>query len=305
MKREYKGSIKRMNESRNYFRSLLNEEKAFDSKGPTGCTVDSDCGDDDKYSCHDGQCIIACKKGESDTECKARQKKALGEMYGTNSKKLNEQGVTGTRVTTSRSCGGGSTLGSYCWENPGGTPIQVGDSIKITGCQGNCAGISGNVGRTFFAKDVGGPCSNIKFNTTPGGPCNNCCNSSWGGSGNQTPSGACWVACGNTNPCDTTPASPCAVQWFQNPTQPWAANWITARDCSNYTWPSINLVQQATAIMAGAPTPQTGPYNNASDIWAAGNASGLPTSPINLKAQFIAKMAKGQYSLCQKQACNC
>ena len=114
--------------------------------------------------------------------------------------------------------------------------------------------------------------------------------------------------CGNDCPissCDTTPASACATQWFQNPTQPWAANWITARDCSNYTWPSINLVQQATAIMAGAPTPQTGPYNNASDIWAAGNASGLPTSPINLKAQFIAKMAKGQYSLCQKQACNC
>ena len=54
--------------------------------------------------------------------------------------------------------------------------------------------------------------------------------------------------------------------------------------------------------MANAPTPQTGPFNNAADIWAAGNASGLPQQQRN---QFVGKMAKGQYSLCQIQACNC
>jgi hypothetical protein len=72
------------------------------------------------------------------------------------------------------------------------------------------------------------------------------------------------------------------------------------RDCSNYTWPSTNLEQQAISIMAGAPTPQTGPYNNWNDIWSAGQNSGL--SPANA---FIAKIAKAKYSQCQKQACNC
>ena len=41
---------------------------------------DSDC-PHDGYSCVDGCCIIACKEGESDTECKARQKKSLQEKH--------------------------------------------------------------------------------------------------------------------------------------------------------------------------------------------------------------------------------
>ena len=52
--------------------------------------------------------------------------------------------------------------------------------------------------------------------------------------------------------------------------------------------------------MAGAPTPQTGPYNDWNDIWSAGQSSGL--TPANA---FIAKMAKAKYSACQIQACNC
>jgi len=60
--------------------SLYEAEKASDKKGGTKkCKKDSDCGDPGKWSCVDGQCIIACKKGESDTECKARQKKSLKE----------------------------------------------------------------------------------------------------------------------------------------------------------------------------------------------------------------------------------
>jgi len=101
-------------------------------------------------------------------------------------------------------------------------------------------------------------------------------------------------------PCDTTPGSPCAQQWFQNPNASWASTWINNRDCSNYAWPATNLEQQAISIMAGAPTPQTGPYNNASDIWTAGQNSGLSNAN-----QFIAKMAKAKYSQCQIQACNC
>jgi hypothetical protein len=54
--------------------------------------------------------------------------------------------------------------------------------------------------------------------------------------------------------------------------------------------------------MATAPTPVLGPYNNATDIWAAANASGLVNPQ---KGQFIGKMAKAKYSQCQKQACNC
>ena len=100
--------------------------------------------------------------------------------------------------------------------------------------------------------------------------------------------------------CDTTTASPCAQQWFQNPNATWASTWITNRDCSNYQWPSTHLENDANTIMAGAPNPQTGPYNNASDIWTAGQNSGLSNAN-----QFIAKMAKAKYSQCQIQACNC
>ena len=149
--------------------------------------------------------------------------------------------------------------------------------------------------REVYVKTIlGGTCSGIELDpATMSAPCPNCDNESFD------------CVDPSTTSCDTTPASSCATQWFQNPNATWAANWINNRDCSNYTWPSIHLVQQANNIMTNAPTPQMGPYNDASDIWAAGNASGLPTSPINLKAEFIAKMAKGQYSLCQKQACNC
>ena len=108
--------------------------------------------------------------------------------------------------------------------------------------------------------------------------------------------------------CDTTPASACAQQWFQNPNATWAANWINNRDCSNYNWPSINLEQQANTIMAGAPNQPTIPYtyNSWNDIWGAANSSGLPnTGTPNVKAQFIAKMAKAKFSQCQIQACNC
>ena len=102
--------------------------------------------------------------------------------------------------------------------------------------------------------------------------------------------------------CDTTPASACATQWFQNPNANWAANWINNRSCTNYTWPANNLPVQAMAIMATAPTPAPNVFNDYNDIWNAGNSSGLTGQQKN---QFIGKMAKGQYSLCQKQACNC
>tara|TARA_R100000900_G_scaffold124865_3_gene99395 strand:+ start:4919 stop:5638 length:720 start_codon:yes stop_codon:yes gene_type:complete len=108
------------------------------------------------------------------------------------------------------------------------------------------------------------------------------------------------IPCSSSSPCDTTTASPCAVQWFQNPNANWASTWITSKDCTSYGWPSTNLEQQAISIMAGAPTPQTGPYNNASDIWTAGQNSGLSNAN-----QFIAKMAKAKYAQCQIQACNC
>jgi len=109
--------------------------------------------------------------------------------------------------------------------------------------------------------------------------------------------------------CDTTTASPCAVQWWQNPNATWASTWINNRDCSNYTWPALNLEQQALDIMndtnnygANQPNPQTGPFNGWSDIWGAANTSGL-VNPH--KGQFIGKMAKSKFSQCQKVDCNC
>tara|TARA_R110000803_G_scaffold60710_1_gene120104 strand:+ start:1861 stop:2817 length:957 start_codon:yes stop_codon:yes gene_type:complete len=116
----------------------------------------------------------------------------------------------------------------------------------------------------------------------------------------------CTAACPS---CDTSTASPCAVQWWQNPNATWAANWINNRDCSNYTWPAGTLEQQALDIMndinnygTNTPNPQTGPFNGFQDIWDAGNNSGLINPHKN---QFVGKMAKSKYSQCQKQACNC
>jgi len=124
--------------------------------------------------------------------------------------------------------------------------------------------------------------------------------SEYGNAANPTRHFTTTTCSGGTTGCDQTPASACAQQWFQNPNASWAANWMASKDCTNYAWPATNLETQAIAIMAGAPTPQTGPYNNWNDIWTAGQNSGL--SPAN---QFIAKMAKAKYAQCQIQACNC
>ena len=104
--------------------------------------------------------------------------------------------------------------------------------------------------------------------------------------------------------CDTTPNSPCAQQWFQNPNATWASTWINNRDCSNYTWPSTNLETQALSIMASAPNPQPNVYNDWNDIWGAADTA-FPNITGPPKNTFIAKMAKAKYSQCQKQACNC
>ena len=57
--------------------------------------------------------------------------------------------------------------------------------------------------------------------------------------------------------------------------------------------------------MSNAPNPYTGTYNNASDIWGAANSAWTTGGAGSDKNKFIGKMAKGKYSLCQKQACNC
>ena len=120
-------------------------------------------------------------------------------------------------------------------------------------------------------------------------------------------------SCITTSPCDTSTSSPCAIQWFQNPNAGWAAGWITNRDCSNYTWPANNLPVQALALMASAPYPQPGPYNNWNDIWDNANDAWSVSGPGSVsiggpgsdKSKFIGKMSKGRYAECQKAACNC
>jgi hypothetical protein len=106
-----------------------------------------------------------------------------------------------------------------------------------------------------------------------------------------------------TTPCDTSPSTACAQQWFQNPNAGWASNWINSKDCTNYTWPAQNLEQQALNIMNQAPNQvpgAMGPYSGYQDIWDAGNNSGL-VSPQ--KERFIAKMAKSMFAQCQLQNC--
>tara|TARA_R110000850_G_scaffold98666_1_gene204843 strand:+ start:557 stop:1354 length:798 start_codon:yes stop_codon:yes gene_type:complete len=117
-------------------------------------------------------------------------------------------------------------------------------------------------------------------------------------------SGNCTDCTTTTSACDTSTASPCAVQWFQNPNATWASNWITNRDCSNYNWPGNNLPVQALQLMSSAPNPQPGPYNSWNDIWTKANAA-WPNTTGAPKNTFIGKMAKGRYAECQIAACNC
>tara|TARA_R110001583_G_scaffold93302_2_gene236140 strand:- start:3083 stop:3817 length:735 start_codon:yes stop_codon:yes gene_type:complete len=118
------------------------------------------------------------------------------------------------------------------------------------------------------------------------------------------PSGAPISCSSSSSSCDTTPSSPCAQQWFDNPAQSWATGFMSSNDCTTYTWPATNLETQANTIMAGAPNLPTIPYtyNNWNDIKNAANASGLGQPQ---KGQFKRKMAKAMYSQCQIQACNC
>ena len=109
-----------------------------------------------------------------------------------------------------------------------------------------------------------------------------------------------------STPCDTSPSTACATQWFQNPNAGWASTWINSKDCTNYTWPAQNLEQQALNIINQAPNQvpgAMGPYNGYQDIWNVANQSGLPTGPPNLKARFTAKMAKAMFAQCQIQNC--
>jgi hypothetical protein len=218
---------------------------------------------------------------------------------------MTEQNMTGAFVSLDICGGPQQGMGTTACVSIGGQPATVGQ--KVLTAAGNWYLLDGNTttvpsGAPATANNI--HVAEISFsNVATGTPCNPQSqfdiSTAWVGGCTFSPASG---PTGSSGPCDTTPSSACAQQWFQNPNANWAANWINNRSCKNYKWPSINLVSQATAIMANAPTPQTGPFNNAADIWAAGNASGLPQQQRN---QFVGKMAKGQYSLCQKQACNC
>jgi len=187
--------------------------------------------------------------------------------------------------TTMQSCNGTTgdpdcvVSGSFGW--PAGTP-----TIECGSC--GCGSTPPNIPPSFNCDGLGN------------------CSDPGTGNGQYPTMADCTAACPS---CDTSTASPCAVQWWQNPNATWAANWINNRDCSNYNWPSVNLEQQALDIMndinnygTNTPNPQTGPFNGFQDIWDAGNNSGLINPHKN---QFVGKMAKSKYSQCQKQACNC
>ena len=101
--------------------------------------------------------------------------------------------------------------------------------------------------------------------------------------------------------CDTTPTSACATQWFGN-TAGNFTNFMSSKDCSNYQSVVNNLEPQANALMAAAPTPQSGPYSDWNAIKNAANASGLGQPQ---KGQFKRKMAKAMYAQCQFTDCSC
>ena len=120
-------------------------------------------------------------------------------------KQLMTEQSTGTIVQVAKGCGlGAETLRSMCWEGN----IQVGDTMKITAT--NVSGLQNKVGRSYFAKDSSGPCTNVTFNTIINGPntnCPSCCTNYWGGSGNNTPSGTCTLNCGSTSAGSCNPSA--------------------------------------------------------------------------------------------------
>ena len=194
-------------------------------------------------------------------------------------------------------CGTGTSGGMNYPQVNGACPSK-GDVIEVTGWNTN-GPVKAFVRMVNTVTGYGGSRTWTPLPSSTS--CDACC-SNWGGYGGG--SGACWVNCGNTPPCDTTPNSPCAQQWFQNPNATWASTWINNRDCSNYTWPSTNLETQALSIMASAPNPQPNVYNDWNDIWGGADTA-FPNITGPPKNTFIAKMAKAKYSQCQKQACNC
>ena len=130
---------------------------------------------------------------------------------------MTEQNPTGTLVSFARTCTGGATVASYCWEGN----IQVGDVMEVTGINGN--GFQSYVGRSFFAKQVGGSCNNIKFlNNINQTDCPKCCNGihGWGGAGNNNPSGTCTFNCAPTSAGTCNPAA-----W---PNSPGYNNWTNS-----------------------------------------------------------------------------
>ena len=104
-----------------------------------------------------------------------------------------------------------------------------------------------------------------------------------------------------TTPCDNTPTSTCATQWFGNTAGNFTA-WMASKDCSNYQSVVNQLEPQAIALMAAAPNPQPGPYNDWNAIKNAANVSNLGQPQ---KGQFKRKMAKAMYSQCQITDCSC
>ena len=173
-----------------------------------------------------------------------------------------EQGATGTYVTYARSCTGGTTLASVCWRNPNGpgNPIQVGDALEITSCQGNCTSYGQHVGRSFFVKNTGGPCSSIKYNAILGVPCPKCCHNSWGGAGATTPSGACTLNCGQQ-----PPSSGCDPSAWSNHSN-WISNWTNSGpfNSSNPNQPCNHIcgqLQTWTNNLSGAGPVQTNQLN--------------------------------------------
>ena len=132
---------------------------------------------------------------------------------------------------------------------------------------------------------------------------------------NEQQQGGCTAPL-NQGPPATWGNEPCIQTWsvgggFGNTVmvKPWFRNWVLSRTCANYTWPANNLPLQAEAIMAASPNPQTGSYNNWTDILNAANAAwgaGAASQPYQpQKFKFKSKMAKGMYSQCMKQACGC
>ena len=110
---------------------------------------------------------------------------------------------------------------------------------------------------------------------------------------------------GNTSdPCDTSPTSACATQWFGNNASNFTNYMASKNDCDKLGNVGFQLASDITALWQNRPNQNVtlSGINNFNDIKVLANDAGF-TQPQ--KGQWKRKTSKFWWANCVSQACNC